>query len=239
MAMRTAQGISEAKGKNTEIRKRHLILCEGKDELFFLIAYLNSADLSGTPGFSEYIQVLDFGGNDDLPKYLAVLKVASGFDKVKNLLIVRDAEKDASLAMQQIKGALKNNGFAAPDGPHRWVRDETNNGINIGFLLFPGCDEDPVAGTLEDLCLSILNQPDAPELLEVVDDFLDRLEGGRGREFGHRFKTRLHTYLAVSDDYVGMKIGEAARAGAFSWSGEKLTPLREFIREKMCEGGTE
>lgn len=234
-----AQGISETRGKNTEIRKRHLILCEGKDELFFLIAYLNSDHLSKTPGFSEDIQVLDFGGNNDLPEYLAVLKVTSGFDKVKTLLIVRDAEKDASLAVQQIKKGLRNNGFAAPDGPHRWVRDEENNGINIGFLLFPGCNEDPVAGTLEDLCLSILNQPDAPELLEAVDGFLDRLEGGRGREFGHRFKTRLHTYLAVSDDYVGMKIGEAARAGAFGWNNEKLMPLREFIQEKMCEGGTE
>ena len=33
---------------------------------------------------------------------------------------------------------------------------------------------------------------------------------------------------------IEMKIGEAAKAGAFDWSDERLTPLREFIQEKMC-----
>lgn len=234
MATDAAQDISGAKGKNIEIKKRHLILCEGRDEQGFLIAYLNSAHLSATPGFSKDIQVMDFGGNDDLPKYLAVLKQTSGFDKVKTLLIVRDAERDASSAVRQIRTALENNGFSAPDGPHRWVRDEENNGIHIGFLLFPGCDEAPMAGTLEDLCAFILKEPDPPKLLEVVDRFLDQLKTERGRDFVHRFKTRLHTCLAVSDKYVGMKIGEAAKAGAFDWSDERLTPLREFIQEKMC-----
>ena len=63
--------------------KGHLILCEGRDELFFLIAYLNSAHLSATPGFSEDIQVMDFGGNSDLLEQLKVLKVTPGFDEVK------------------------------------------------------------------------------------------------------------------------------------------------------------
>lgn len=236
MATDAAQDISGAKGKNIEIKKRHLILCEGRDEQGFLIAYLNSAHLSATPGFSKDIQVMDFGGNDDLPKYLAVLKKTSGFDKVKTLLIVRDAERDVSSAIQQIGTALENNGFTAPDRLRQWVTDKKNKDIEIGFLLFPACNEDPVAGTLEDLCLSILNQPDPPKLLEAVDRFLDQLKTERGREFGHRFKTRLHTYLAVSDKYVGMKIGEAAKAGAFDWGNERLTPLREFIQEKMCRG---
>lgn len=198
MATDAAQDISGAKGKNIEIKKRHLILCEGRDEQGFLIAYLNSAHLSATPGFSKDIQVMDFGGNDDLPKYLAVLKKTSGFDKVKTLLIVRDAERDVSSAIQQIGTALENNGFTAP--------------------------------------AFILKEPDPPKLLETVDRFLDQLKTERGRDFTHRFKTRLHTCLAVSDKYVGMKIGEAAKAGAFDWSDERLTPLREFIQEKMCRG---
>lgn len=35
MAMGEARGLSETRGKNTRIEKRHLILCEGRDELFF------------------------------------------------------------------------------------------------------------------------------------------------------------------------------------------------------------
>ena len=236
MATGAARGLSETRGKNTRVEKRHLILCEGRDELFFLIAYLNSAHLSVTPGFSDDIQVLDFGGNSDLLEQLKVLKVTPGFDEVKTLLIVRDAERDASSAIRQIRTALEKNAFTAPDSPHQWVTDRKNKDIEIGFLLFPVCHGTPVAGTLEDLCAFILKEPDPPKLLEAVDRFLDQLKTERGRDFTHRFKTRLHTCLAVSDKYVGMKIGEAAKAGAFDWSDERLTPLREFIQEKMCRG---
>ena len=111
MATDAVRGISETRGKNTRIEKGHLILCEGRDELFFLIAYLNSAHLSATPGFSEDIQVLDFGGNSDLLEQLKVLKVTPGFDEVKTLLIVRDAEKDANAAIRQIRTALEKNAF--------------------------------------------------------------------------------------------------------------------------------
>ena len=215
MAMGADRGLSETRGKNTRIEKRHLILCEGRDELFFLIAYLNSTHLSATPEFSEDIQVLDFGGNSDLLEQLKVLKVTPGFDEVKTLLIVRDAEKDANAAIQQIRTALENNGFSAPDGPHRWVKDEENNGIHIGFLLFPGCDEAPMAGTLEDLCAFILKEPAPPKLLEVVDRFLDQLKTERGRDFVHRFKTRLHTCLAVSDKLCRNENWRGGQGGGF------------------------
>ena len=131
MATDAVRGISETRGKNTRIEKRHLILCEGRDELFFLIAYLNSTHLSATPEFSEDIQVLDFGGNSDLLEQLKVLKVTPGFDEVKTLLIVRDAEKDANAAIQQIRTALEKNGFSAPDSPHQWVTDKKNKDIEI------------------------------------------------------------------------------------------------------------
>ena len=215
MATDAVRGISETRGKNTRIEKGHLILCEGRDELFFLIAYLNSAYLSVTPGFSEDIQVMDFGGNSDLLEQLKVLKVTPGFDEVKTLLIVRDAEKDANAAIQQIRTALENNGFSAPDGPHWWVKDEENNGIHIGFLLFPGCDEAPMAGTLEDLCAFILKEPAPPKLLEVVDRFLDQLKTERGRDFTHRFKTRLHTCLAVSDKLCRNENWRGGQGGGF------------------------
>lgn len=38
-----------------------------------------------------------------------------------------------------------------------------------------------------------------------------------------------NTYFSVTDDFVSMKIGEAARANAFNWSTDKLVPLKKFI----------
>ena len=62
---------------------------------------------------------------------------------------------------------------------------------------------------------------------------MNDLEKKYDRVFQREFKTKLHTYFSVTDKYVSLKIGEAARAGAFNWSSEKLTPLKRFLLELM------
>ena len=99
---------------NTKIMKRHLILCEGRDEKEFLIAWLNSAALHSVPAFSEEIQVIDFGGNQDLPAYLRLLQNAENFDKVRSILVIRDAEKDAKRAVFEIQESFHNNDLPVP-----------------------------------------------------------------------------------------------------------------------------
>ncbi len=211
--------------KRMEIIKKHLILCEGIDAKLFLIHFLNSADLKENASFSEDIQVEDFGGNEDLSNFLGALKNMSGFDEVESIMIVRDAEKDADLAVQQIRSALTRSGLASPEHAGIWVGSEPR----IGFLLFPACEKESEAGTLEDLCLRILKEPASSVLLQDVDQFLDDLSQNYDRQFPHRFKTKLHTYFSVTDKFVSLKIGEAAKAGAFDWSNCKLNYLKGFI----------
>ncbi len=38
-----------------------------------------------------------------------------------------------------------------------------------------------------------------------------------------------NTYFSVTDRYVSLKIGEAARAGAFDWENKALDALRRFV----------
>lgn len=92
---------------NKKIEKNHLIICEGRDEQEFLISYLNSPALANIPAFSEDIQVIDFGGNSDLSAYLQLLRNAENFEKVKSLLIIRDAEGNAERAVCEVKRALQ------------------------------------------------------------------------------------------------------------------------------------
>ena len=47
-----------ARKTNSQIRKKWLILCEGRDAEEFLISYLNSHELSDVPAFSEDFQVI-------------------------------------------------------------------------------------------------------------------------------------------------------------------------------------
>lgn len=212
---------------NTKIWKEKLILCEGRDEQEFLIGYLNSRALSDVPGFSNDFQVIDFGGNSELVQRLAILKNMSDFEKVTSLLVIRDAESDASAAVREIQSALEKTCFPVPQGPHEW-KGET---LKTGFVLFPFCDENARDGTLEDLCLSILSDSLAEDTLKEIRLFLDRLENRCHKSLPRRFKTELHTYFSVHDKYVSLKIGEAAAAGAFNWNHKALKPLRDFLQD--------
>ncbi len=103
------------------LHKPHLIVCEGMDEKWFLIRFLNSAALSGAPFFSRDIQVVDFGGNEELTQELEVLRVSPGFSEVRSLLIVRDAERDGEAAVREIRHSLQRTGLPVPDGPGQWA----------------------------------------------------------------------------------------------------------------------
>ncbi len=218
-----------ARRTNNKIRTKHLILCEGRDAEEVLIAYLNSPVLAEEPAFANDFQVMDFGGNADLGQFLALLRNMEGYDRVASLLIVRDAERDADAAIREIESALRRQGLTVPEGPHRWRGDRPK----VGYLLFPTCAAESAPGTLEDLCLSILAETDSDAILADIQRFMDRLGADRGRTFPHEFKTKLHTYFSVTDDYVSLKMGESARAGAFDWASESLRPLREFLTELL------
>lgn len=214
--------------KLERIVKKHLIFCEGVDEKFFLIHYLNSKEMQDDPFFAEEIQIIDFGGNEELETKLKTLALSSGFTSVKSLLVIRDAETDGNRAITQIQTSLKNTGFPVPNGPGEWQVEE-NVKQKIAFLLFPTCDESVKNGTLEDLCLSILKQPDGSDMLKEIQMFFLSLTEKYQREFPHEHKAKLHTYFSITDKFVGMKIGEAAKANAFDWNSEKLRFLKNFL----------
>lgn len=213
--------------EKVQIIKKHLIMCEGLDEFKFLVEYLNNPTLSLYPGFANDIQVYDFGGNEELDKIMRTLIVTPNFDKLESLLVMRDAEKDANTAVSQIQSALRKAGLPIPDSVCQWKPGNPKT----GFLLFPNCSDVLCNGTLEDLCLDIIKESQTPDIITTIDNFLDTMATKHQRSFPHRFKTKLHTYFSVTDKYVGLKIGEAARAGAFDWGSDRLNPMTAFIQE--------
>ena len=66
-------------------------------------------------------------------------------------------------------------------------------------------------------------------------EFLDRhdIKKNYGTISTHEHKSRLHTYFSVNEKYISLKIGEAAKAGAFAWDHEKLDGLRNIISEGL------
>ena len=82
--------------------------------------------------------------------------------------------------------------------------------------------DDPTDGALEDLCIRIIKNDYKPEaVIGKIDTAIEELEQENLREFRHRFKSRLHGFFSLTDEFVGDKIGEASDRGAFDWgSGE-------------------
>lgn len=210
---------------NDKIRKEYLILCEGRDAEEFLITYLNSKALEEVSAFSNDFQVMDFGGNEQLADYMLILKNMEGFEKVKSMIIVRDAETNTESAICQIQAALKKCDLPVPPEPYCLEGEN----IKIGYLLFPTCAAEVKQGALEDLCLAILAEKNHGAILNEIDGLMEKLEDKYSRKFPHEFKSKLHSYFSVTDEFVSLKIGEAARAGAFDWDNEKLLPLKEFL----------
>ena len=214
--------------KNDPIIKKYLILCEGADAYYFLVSFLNSGVPTPDKHLSEDIQVINFGGINDLQNFLLVLRGMDGFEDVTNILIIRDAEKDYCAAVQSVISSLNNAGFDAPNSPMKW---EKVNNIKIGYLLFPSCNNIEESGTLEDLCLNILVDDKLKEKMNDINVFLDNCSKNYGEKYPRKYKNKLYLYLNSSDKYVGLKVGEAAKVGAFNWNAKELQNLRNFIIE--------
>ena len=216
-----------ARKTNSQIREKWLILCEGRDAEEFLISYLNSHELSDIPAFSEDFQVMDFGGITDLTDFISALQRMENYDRVEAILIIRDAEGDPEAAKSSIQASLSRNDCAIPHETYVW----SESFPKIGYLLFPTCDKDVCEGAIEHLCMDILSEENSDYVISDIEKFMYELGKRHGREYPHDFKTKLHTYFSVTDKYVSLKIGEAAKAGAFNWNSPKLLPLKNFLLE--------
>jgi len=137
------------------------------------------------------------------------------------------AETDAAGACQSLCTALKDTGFAAPDKPCCCMTDSRayHAHISTGFVLFPGCSAALQNGTLEDLCLRMLAQGDAKTVLSSVDAALAPYR----QQLPRLHKNRLHTYFSMTDAFVSLKVGEAARDGAFCYALAEMESLKAFL----------
>lgn len=208
--------------KPITIKARKLLLAEGADACNFLIWAYQAWGASD-------IQVLDFGGvqNQDLPLYLRQLQMLSGFDDVQTLVIARDAERHAGGAVTSLIAQLTNAGLPAPLTPFTF----TATPLRVAYMLFPGYaasgSDGPLEnGTLEDLCLkTIAGDPVMP----CVEGFLQSVQA-TGEPMPRPHKSSLYSYLAGKQALTGLKLGEAARVGAWPWDHPAFEPYRNTVR---------
>ena len=216
--------------KDNKITHPHLIICEGLDAKKYLIFFLQP--LIKEDSRYDVFQVMDAGGNEDFPQFIKALPNLPQFSMVRSVTVIRDSEKNSLGASQSVQTLLKNNGFAIPGKPCEVAYPKgAEYGVKVGYALFPKFNLDNANGTLEDLCLSTLNPAEGKEgkLLEVANMAVTQVG-----ELIRPHKNRLHTYLSLTDKFVGLKVGESATANAFDFSANELEPLKTLL-SKMLE----
>jgi hypothetical protein len=166
------------------------------------------------------IQVQNFGGNAELRSFLKALKNTPGFvGTVTSVGIIRDAETDPRAAFQSASTALVQAGLELPQQPEQFTAAIPRTGI---FIL----PDALTPGMLETVCLKSV--ADDPATI-CVDDFFTCVEQTTGTLPGNLPKARVQAFLA-SRSRPGLRLGEAAQAGYWSWDHPAFDSLKQFLR---------
>lgn len=214
--------------------KPYVILCEGVDEFYFLIWYLEFLNKNYKEQYSDCFHVVDLGGVDDMKNIFNSIQKIPNYNYVKGLLFVRDAEKSATSATKSLIDNIKRVWDVSLDSSGCYKVSSSN--VKLGFYLFPGKDSrgEFCNGTLEDLLVEIFNissdeELSLPVVKKMVKAFLKEIEQNRTKKMSTPHKNCLHLMLSCTDKYVGMKIGEVAKANGFDFNSPKLDDLKDMI----------
>jgi hypothetical protein len=203
-----------------KIEQPKLLLVEGADAYYFFIWACQAFGVND-------VQVLDFGGISDLTAYLKTLPLIDGYKQVTAVAIARDAENDPLSAVRSVQHSLRQASLPIPNESFEF----TGTSPRVAFMILPGfgtgagASQVLLQGTLEDLCLDILKDKSN---LECVDSYVECLQS-KGSGIKRLHKTKLHSFLAGKDDFVGLKIGEASKAGAWDWNHSRLDKFKAII----------
>lgn len=162
--------------KPLKLNKPHLLLCEGEDEVNFFSAWLPELGLTD-------VQPLAYQGKTKLSEFLSDLPKISGSSQVKRLAITRDADENASAALESVNHIIQQ----APS----WIR-----AFQPPVFVLPGNDR---SGALESLWLASL--ADDPKAFCIEEFFRCIQEKGwePSQIFAKNDKARAQLWIATKD----------------------------------------
>ena len=187
------------------------ILVEGNDQRNFFEAFIDHLSLAN-------IQIHNFGGVGQLRDFLEGLVDATGFQAVKSVGIVRDAETSAQAAFQSVQSSLRNAGLSVPNRPE----DRIGSSPAVTVLILPGNDRPGMLETL--LCQSFAGDPE-----EIcIDDFFRCVEALPGVPIQRPHKARARAYLATKPE-PHLSVGVAAKRDYWDLNHHVFNQVRQFL----------
>lgn len=207
------------KPQPVEFKHNKIMLVEGLDEQKFFVSLLEKIGIND-------IQIIEHGGKENFKKFLPVLINNPGFDSIKTIVVIRDADNSVAAALQSIQHCLSKNSLPSPKENSSFIESGL---MKVGVFILPG-DQD--FGMLESLVLNSIANCD---VIDESNAYIDRLihkftESQKIDQIpANQFKARMHAYFAGKPKYVP-NIGIAAEKGYIDFSSTVFDPLKNFLR---------
>lgn len=202
--------------KPQSINSQKIILVEGKDDQCFLIKLLQFLKI-------EDFQIINFEGKAKFNTeegFEAFLNMP-GYEKVKCISVVCDADEDVHATFQSIVNVIKKYGISVPYKPGEFIE---KNGMKVGVFIMPDCEH---AGMLEDLCLESVQEK--PEM-ECVKKYLDCVDSKVSPENKpkNRSKAKVQVFLAGQKEIANcIEIG--ARKNYWNLNHNCMEKIKNFL----------
>jgi hypothetical protein len=211
------------------IRSPGLLWCEGPHDFAFLrrmLGYLGNTE--------QVVRVEVFGGKDQLPDYLTTLSLRPGFEVLKVLAIVRDADEDAGAAFASVTDHVERSGLIAPDKHRQFISAESTDSRSrsVGIFIAP---DGTAPGALESLYLQSLGEG---PVVDCVREFMQcvgpELRHTRVAQFA---KAEFHAWLATCPE-PGILPGQAMDANFIDRTNPAFGAIRDFLSDLIAAART-
>ncbi len=169
------------------IEAPNLLLVEGADEYHFF-RFLRPRD---------DVQIHVYGGKDQLKSTLKLLVGIEGYDRLKRVAIVRDADDDPKAALQSALGQWKSGlgeQSALKVTSDVWFKDSQEREWTVWIMPDPNS-----RGDLEELLWRVVK---TDEHRKCVEELITCLDGCDPVPFSSRTKATLYSWLATQKDPV-------------------------------------
>ena len=199
-----------------------LLLCERKDIAEFVGAYMRYLFKQGMN--LPNLQIINLGNLEELPKFLRYVEENEDISALRKIRVLVDAGPSTRQAQIRLE-KIKNDSFLA-------------SFENYEYYLFPGKMHTHFwnKGYLEDALVRSLERSSAENavfenLYNVTQDFILSVNSCRGlrKHMENHCRHLLHAYLAGTERFVGMSVGEATKAGAFNLEHSDFQSLKEMF----------
>jgi hypothetical protein len=210
--------VSHSGGPKQEgtIRHERLLIVEGTDDQYLLTALADRLDLA--------LHIHQMEGKDNWPRKMQLLVRSPGFENVRRLALMRDADTDARAAFNSASHALAADQLTPPG---QELQFSAGDPAAMIYIMSAASES---FGELEDICLDAVSGEVA---YECVEDYIN-CSSNAGRQIPRKAsKARLHAYLALAEP-PGASFSVAARSNVIPLLSPAFEKARTMLMH-LCE----